>query len=195
MTHQLPPLPYNYDALEPFIDSKTMEIHHTKHHQTYVDKLNAVLEKYPDLQGTTIEELLTNWNNLQIEDADKTAIRNHGGGHMNHTLFWNYLNPASAKDELLCKEVESAYGSVPEFKEQFTESAIKLFGSGWTWLVRDNVNSKLIIQNLPMQDNPLMLGLQPLLGLDCWEHAYYLKYQYRRPEYIENFWKAQKLIQ
>lgn len=194
MKHTLPQLPYAYDALEPYIDAKTMEIHHTKHHQAYVDKLNAALEKYPDLIGKPLEELLMNLDNLKVEDADRTAIRNHGGGHMNHSLFWKYLDPTNQKDELLGREINSIFGSVDEFKKQFTDSASKLFGSGWTWLVRNNQNSKLEITNLRLQDSPIMSGLQPIIGLDVWEHAYYLKYQNRRPEYIENFWKTLKLI-
>ena len=194
MKHELPKLPYAYDALEPYIDAKTMELHHTKHHQTYVDKLNAALEKYPELQGRPVEELLMDLANLKVDEADRTAIRNHGGGHFNHTLFWKILDPSNTKDELLSKEIISTFGSLDEFKKQFTDSATKLFGSGWTWLARDNKNSKLVIQNLPMQDAPIMTGLQPMFGLDVWEHAYYLKYQNRRPEYIENWWKALKLI-
>jgi superoxide dismutase, Fe-Mn family len=194
MKHELPKLPYAYDALEPYIDAKTMELHHTKHHQTYVDKLNAALEKYPDLQGRPVDELLMNLQTLQVDDADRAAIRNHGGGHSNHSLFWKYLDPSNTKDELLSKEIVSTFGSIEEFKKQFTDSATKLFGSGWTWLVRNGQTSKLEIKNLPMQDSPMMSGLQPLLGLDVWEHAYYLKYQNRRAEYIENFWKALKLI-
>ncbi len=194
MKHELPKLEYEYDALEPHIDAKTMEIHHTKHHQTYVDKLNAALEKYPDLQGRPLEELLINLKGLEIEDADRMAIRNHGGGHMNHSLFWKYIDPANTKDELLSKEIIAAFGSIEEFKKQFTDSATKLFGSGWTWLVRDDKTSKLLIQNLPMQDTPIMLGLQPLIGLDVWEHAYYLKHQNRRAEYIESWWNVLKII-
>ena len=191
---ELPKLPYSYNALEPYIDAKTMELHHTKHHQTYVDKLNAALEKYPDLQGRPIEELLMNLASLKVDEADRTAIRNHGGGHLNHSLFWKYLDPSNKKDELLAKEIVSTFGSQEEFKKQFTDSATKLFGSGWTWLVRNGQNSKLEIKNLPMQDSPLMMGLEPVLGLDVWEHAYYLKYQNRRAEYIENWWKVLKLI-
>lgn len=195
MKHELPKLPYAYGALEPYIDAKTMEIHHTKHHQAYVDKLNAALEKYPDLQGRPVEELLLDLANLKVEEADRTAIRNHGGGHFNHSLFWKYLDPSHQKDELLSKEIASTFGSIEEFKKQFTDSATKLFGSGWTWLLRDTSNSKLVVQNLPMQDAPIMNNkFQPLLGLDLWEHAYYLKCQNRRPEYIENFWQTIKLI-
>lgn len=194
MKHELPKLPYAYDALEPYIDAKTMEIHHTKHHQAYIDKLNAALEKYPDLQGRPVDELLMDFENLKVEDADRTAIKNHGGGHSNHSLFWKYLDPSNVKDELLSKEIASTFGSVEDFKKQFTESAVKVFGSGWTWLVRDNKDSKLKIVNLPNQDSPMISGLQPILGLDLWEHAYYLKCQNRRAEYIENFWKVLKLI-
>ncbi|MBX4191338.1 MAG: superoxide dismutase [Candidatus Doudnabacteria bacterium] len=194
MNHQLPKLPYAYSALEPFIDAKTMELHHTKHHQTYVDKLNAALEKYPDLQGRPVEELLTNLMNLKVDEADRTAIRNHGGGHFNHSLFWKYLDPSNKPDELVVKEIKSAFGSIPDFKKQFTDSATKLFGSGWTWLVRNGATSKLEIKNLPMQDAPIMSGIEPILGLDCWEHAYYLKYQNRRAEYIEAWWSLLKLI-
>jgi Fe-Mn family superoxide dismutase len=194
MKHELPKLSYSYDALEPYIDAKTMELHHTKHHQTYVDKLNAALEKYPELVGKPVEELLTNLQTLKVEDADRLAIRNHGGGHLNHSLFWKFLDPANKKDELLSKEINSTFGSIDEFKKQFTDSATKLFGSGWTWLVRNGQTSKLEIKNLPMQDAPIMSGLDPRLGLDVWEHAYYLKYQNRRAEYIEAFWKIIKLI-
>lgn len=194
MKYELPKLNYDYGALEPYIDAKTMEIHHTKHHQTYVDKLNAALEKYPEIQGRPVEELLMDLQNLKVEEADRTAIRNHGGGHANHSLFWKYLDPANTKDELLTKEITSTFGSVDNFKKQFGDSAAKVFGSGWTWLARDGKTSKLIIQNLPNQDSPLMTGLQPIFGLDVWEHAYYLKYQNRRPEYIEAWWSILKLI-
>ena len=195
MKYELPKLPYAYDALEPYIDAKTMEIHHTKHHQTYIDKLNTALEKYPELVGRPIEELLMDLANLKVEDADRIAIRNHGGGHLNHSLFWKYLDPANTKDDLLVKEIISTFGSVDEFKKQFTDSATKLFGSGWTWLVRDAKNSKLVIQNLAMQDSPVMNNLfQPIFGLDVWEHAYYLKYQNKRPDYISAWWNVLKLI-
>lgn len=194
MKHELPKLAYSYDALEPYIDARTMEIHHTKHHQAYVDKLNAALEKYPNLQGRPVEELLKDLANLNVEEADRTAIRNHGGGHLNHSMFWQILDPSNKKDELLEREIISSFGSVEEFKKQFGESAAKVFGSGWTWLVRDGQSSKLKIQNMPNQDSPLMLSLQPIFGLDVWEHAYYLKYQNRRPEYIEAWWNILKLI-
>jgi len=194
MKHELPQLNYAYDALEPYIDAQTMEIHHTKHHQAYVDKLNAALDKYPDLVGKPLEELLTNLQNLSVDDADRIAIRNHGGGHMNHSLFWKYLDPSNQKDEQFVADVAVTFGSVEDFKKQFTDSATKLFGSGWTWLIRNGKTSKIEIINLPLQDNPIMLGNEPLLGLDVWEHAYYIKHQNRRPEYIESFWKVLKII-
>jgi len=194
MKYELPKLAYEYGALEPYIDAKTMEIHYTKHHQAYVDKLNAAVEKYPDLVGRPVEELLIDLANLKVEEADRTAIRNHGGGHFNHSLFWKYLDPANKKDELVSKEIISTFGTIEDFKKQFSDSAAKVFGSGWCWLARDNKTSKLVIQNLPNQDAPIMTGLQPIFGLDVWEHAYYLKYQNKRPEYIENWWKVLKLI-
>ncbi len=195
MIYQLPKLSYAYDALEPYIDAQTMEIHHTKHHQTYVDKLNAALEKYPDLQGRPVEELLMDLANLKVDEADRTAIRNHGGGHFNHSFFWKILDPANQKDELLVKEIISTFGSIDEFKKQFADSATKVFGSGWTWLVRNNKDSKLEIKNLPMQDAPIMNNtFQPIFGLDVWEHAYYLKYQNKRADYIAAWWNVLKLI-
>ncbi len=194
MKFELPKLPYAYDALEPYIDAKTMEIHHTKHHQAYIDKLNAALEKYPDLQGRPVEELLMDLNNLKIDETDRTAIRNLGGGHANHTLFWKYLDPSNQKDELLSKEIISTFGSIEDFKKQFADSAGKVFGSGWCWLVRNNQNSKLEMRNLPNQDSPYMMGLEPIFGLDVWEHAYYLKYQNKRADYIAAWWNVLKLI-
>jgi len=159
-----------------------------------VDKLNAAVEKYPDLMGRPVEELLMNLPNLKVEEADRTAIRNHGGGHYNHSQFWKYLDPSNKKDELLTKELILTFGSVEEFKKQFTDSAAKVFGSGWAWLARDNKTSKLVIQNLPNQDSPLITGLQPIFCLDVWEHAYYLKYQNKRPDYITAWWNVLKLI-
>ena len=194
MKHTLPPLPYGYDALEPYIDARTMEIHYTKHHQTYVDKLNAALEKYPDLQGRPVEELLKDLTGLKVDEADRIAIKNHGGGHLNHSLFWTYVDPANKKDELLSKEVISTFGSLDEFKKQFSDSAAKLFGSGWTWLVRDGKTSKLEIKNFPGQDSPITAGQAPIFCLDVWEHAYYLKYQNKRPDYINAWWSVLKLI-
>ena len=203
MKHTLPQLTYSYDALEPYIDARTMEIHHTKHHQTYIDKLNAALEKYPDLQEKPVEELLAKLDSLKVSDADRTAIRNHGGGHINHSLFWQIMGPVSPSesrggpkkeiDEKLVEEIKSTFGSVEDWKKEFTDLSTKLFGSGWVWLARDE-NGKLHMHQMPNQDSPYLHGHTPVLGLDIWEHAYYLKYQNRRPEYIEAWWKVLKLI-
>jgi Fe-Mn family superoxide dismutase len=193
MKQELPKLNYSYDALEPYIDAKTMELHHTKHHQAYIDKLNAVLEKYPDLQRMAVEDLLKNLATLKVEESDRAIIRNHGGGHINHSFFWKLLDPKNTPDQTLITEINSTFGSVEEFKKQFTDLATKVFGSGWAWLSRDE-SGKLIMKALPLQDSPHMQNLTPLIGLDLWEHAYYLKYQNRRPEYIENWWKVLKII-
>lgn len=182
---ELPKLPYPYDALEPYIDAQTMEIHHTKHHQTYVNKLNAALEKYPNLQNKSLEELL---KNLSVVPEDiRTAVGNHGGGHFNHSLFWKIMAPNVTPTPEIEEAINKSFGSFDEFKKNFTETATGVFGSGWTWLVKDKEN-KLLIVPTPNQDNPLSEGHTPLLGIDVWEHAYYLKYQNRRPEYIENWW-------
>ncbi len=196
MKHELPKLNYSYDALEPYIDAKTMEIHHTKHHQTYVDKLNAVLEKYPELQDKPLEEILKNLHTFKMDEdgEDMWAIINHGGGHLNHSLFWKLLDPSNQKDEQLVASINAAFGSIEEFKKQFTAEATQHFGSGWTWLVKDNEDGKLHIQSTLNQNSPYMSNNTPLIGLDVWEHAYYLKYQNRRAEYIEAWWKVVKLI-
>lgn len=193
MKFELPKLAYDYSALEPHIDAKTMELHHSKHHQAYVDKLNAALEKYPDLQNTSIEDLLKNLSTLEVAENDRTAIRNHGGGHANHSFFWQIIGPQKEIDERLIGDINSEFGSVEEFKKQFTDLATKVFGSGWAWLARDE-NSRLHLHALPLQDSPLMHGHTPVIGLDVWEHAYYLKYQNRRAEYIEAWWNILKLI-
>lgn len=193
MKYTLPQLPYDYNALEPYIDAKTMEIHHTKHHQIYIDKLNGVLEKYPDLENFTLEELLKRIKGLKVEEPDRKMIQNHGGGHLNHSFFWTIMGPAKEIDEKLVADINATFGSVDEFKKSFSEAAVKVFGSGWAWLVRD-ADAKLKIIGMPNQDSPLMEGLTPVIGLDVWEHAYYLKYQNRRPEYIENWWKVLKLL-
>lgn len=193
MKHELPKLSYSYDALEPYIDAQTMEIHYTKHHQTYVDKLNAALEGHPELEEFTVETLLLHLEKLEVDDKTKTAIRNHGGGHANHSLFWKVMDPAQTKDEKLSAEIAEAFGSVEAFKKLFTEKATTLFGSGWVWLNRKS-DGKLHICSKHNQDSPLMEGCTPILGIDVWEHAYYLKYQNRRAEYIENWWKIIKLI-
>jgi len=193
MLYQLPKLNYSFDALEPYIDAKTMEIHYTKHHQAYLDNFLKVVEKYPQLQTKPVEEILRELNDLPVEDTDRTKLRNFGGGFYNHNLFWSIMGPKKEIDENLKKEIETAFESVDKFKEQFNAIATAHFGSGWVWLVRD-AHSKLQIYSLPNQDCPLTLGHTPILTLDVWEHAYYLKYQNRRAEYINNWWKVVKII-
>jgi len=193
MKHELPRLAYTYDALEPFIDAQTMEIHYSKHHQKYLDNFNAVLEKYPNLQEIQPEELLKQIATLQIDEKDKTALKNNGGGYVNHSFFWSILGPQKELSQTLIDEIIAEFGSVEEFKKIFTQAAVGHFGSGWAWLVKDE-NGKLKVYSLPNQDSPLSLGHTPLIVIDLWEHAYYLKYQNRRPEYIDNFWNILKLI-
>lgn len=186
MPYQLPTLPYAYTALEPFIDAQTMEIHYSKHHQTYVDKLNAALEKYPELQAKPVEELLKNLSAVP-EDA-RTAVRNHGGGHANHSMFWNWMAPkAAAPSAVVVDTLTKAFGGVDAFKEKFSAEAAGRFGSGWAWLVKDG-SGALSIMSTANQDSPLSEGKTPVLGLDVWEHAYYLKYQNKRPDYITAWW-------
>lgn len=183
---QLPELGYSYETLEPTIDAKTMEIHYTKHHQAYVTGLNAIVESHPALAGKTVEELLKSWNTLP--ESAKLAVRNHGGGHHNHSLFWKLLTkdvvsiPSDLKEML-----ETTFGSIEKFKAEFENAAKTRFGSGWAWLVVDQ-NKKLKIISTANQDSPLMEGYIPVLGLDVWEHAYYLNYQNRRPDYVSLFW-------
>ncbi len=187
MAEKLPKLKYSYSALEPWIDAKTMEIHYTKHHQAYVDNLNKALEKHPELSKKKVEELLRDLNSVP-EDI-RNVVRNHGGGHVNHSLFWEILTP-NVKDrefnveiaEIIVKE----FGDFVKFKEQFSNAAMGRFGSGWAWLVMHN--GKLEIYSTANQDSPLMDGKTPILGLDVWEHAFYLKYQNRRAEYAAAFW-------
>lgn len=184
--HTLPQLPYSYDALEPHIDAQTMEIHHTKHHQGYVDKLNAALEKYPELQEKSIDELIIELADLP-EDV-RMAVRNNGGGHYNHSLFWTVLSPEKTEPtgELL-EAINEKFGSFEKFKEQFTVAASTRFGSGWAWLIAD-VSGGLSVDSTPNQDTILTESKKPILGLDVWEHAYYLNYQNKRPDYIDSFW-------
>lgn len=185
----LPELPYGYGALEPFIDEETMHLHHDKHHATYVNNLNAALEGYPELQEKTIVELLSNLNALPKEVA--TAIRNNGGGHYNHTLFWESMGPnkgGKPTGELLSR-IERDFGNFEDFKDKLSKAALGRFGSGWGWLVEDN-NGKLSVISTANQDTPLEMGLNPLLLLDVWEHAYYLKYQNRRADYISAWWNT-----
>ncbi len=193
MKYELPQLPYSYNALEPYIDAKTMEIHHTKHHQGYVDKLNAALEKYPELQERPLEDLLKNLSNLKVDEKDRTAIRNHGGGHLNHSFFWQIMGPAKERDETLVSEIEKTFDSVEEFKKLFGEAAANHFGSGWAWLAEDE-SGILKIYSLPNQDSPYLQNHTPIIGLDVWEHSYYLQHQNRRPEYIKAWWNVLKLI-
>ncbi|HLR73353.1 MAG TPA: superoxide dismutase [Pseudogracilibacillus sp.] len=183
---ELPELPYAYDALEPTIDKETMNIHHTKHHNTYVNNLNAALEGHADLQSKSLKDLISDLDALP-EDI-RTAVRNNGGGHANHSLFWKVLSPngGGAPSGELADKINEKFGSFDEFKETFQKAAAGRFGSGWAWLVLDNGNIDVI--STPNQDNPIMEGKTPLLGLDVWEHAYYLKYQNRRPEYAKAFW-------
>ncbi len=187
--HTLPELPYSYDALEPYIDARTMEIHHTKHHNGYVTKLNAALEKYPELFEVSLEELLRNINSVP-EDI-RTAVRNNGGGHANHSLFWTLMSPDGGGEPFgdLADALSRHFGSFEHFKEIFSSTAAGHFGSGWAWLVLDAFG-KLRVYSTSNQDSPYMDGFTPLLGLDVWEHAYYLNYQNRRPEYIQNWWNV-----
>ncbi|MFD0943584.1 superoxide dismutase SodA [Savagea faecisuis] len=188
MAYKLPELPYAYDALEPHIDARTMEIHHTKHHNTYVTNVNAALEGHADLASKSVEELISNMD--AIPEDIRTAVRNNGGGHANHSLFWEILSPNGGGEPTgaLADEINEKWGSFDAFKEEFAKAAATRFGSGWAWLVLDN--GKLDIMSTPNQDSPLMEGKTPILGLDVWEHAYYLNYQNRRPDYIGAFWNV-----
>lgn len=193
MKFELPKLAYAYDALEPYIDAKTMEIHHGKHHQAYLDKFNGVLEKNPQLKFDSAEEILMNLNNLEVSDDDRKVLKNHGGGFVNHDFFWKLMGPEKEVDNGLAAEIGKAFGSVDDFKTKFGAAALGQFGSGWAWLVRD-ADKELKVYALPNQDSPLTLGHEPLVCLDVWEHAYYLKYQNKRAEYIENWWNVLKLL-
>jgi len=183
MPHTLPSLEYDYNALEPFIDAETMEIHHTKHHQTYVDKLNAALEGQEELASLEVDQLVSNLS--QVPENIRSAVRNHGGGHANHSFFWPLLKKDVALDGALREAIIKDFKSVEQFKAEFSQKAGLLFGSGWTWLITDK--GKLSVMTTPNQDSPLSSGKTPILGLDVWEHAYYLKYQNRRPDYIDAF--------
>jgi len=186
MKPTLPTLPYAYDALEPFFDAKTMEIHHTKHHQTYVDKLNAALEGQADLQKLGVNDVLKNLNS--VPENIRTAVRNHGGGHANHSFWWPILRKEVNFGGDIAKAINSKFGGYDEFKEKFSTAAALLFGSGWTWLVVNE--GDLEIMTTPNQDSPLSQGKTPVLGIDVWEHAYYLRYQNRRPDYIAAFFNV-----
>ncbi len=186
MTHTLPDLGYAYDALEPYFDARTMEIHHTKHHQTYIDKLNAALENHPALQEASAQELVSALDT--VPEAIRTAVRNHGGGHANHSFFWPLLKKDVAPEGEVVAAIERRWGGLDQFRTEFTSAATLLFGSGWTWLVWNG--GDLEIMTTANQDSPHSRGQQPIMGLDVWEHAYYLKYQNRRPEYIEAFFNV-----
>ncbi|WP_147802907.1 superoxide dismutase [Alkalicoccus halolimnae] len=188
MAFTLPDLPYAHDALEPHIDEETMKIHHGKHHNTYVTKLNAALEGHSDLQNKSIEELLTDLNSLP--ENVKGPVRNNGGGHYNHTIFWQLMSPngGGTPEGELAGAINSTFGSFDEFKEEFKNAALGRFGSGWAWLVVNN--GSLEIMSTPNQDTPISEGKTPVLGVDVWEHAYYLKYQNKRPDYVEAFFNV-----
>lgn len=193
MKFELPKLPYAFDALEPHIDAKTVEIHYSNHHQTYLNNFQAVVDKYPELEKMTAEEILKNLEHLNVEDEDWTKLKNMGGGFVNHNIYWSNLGPNKEIDKNLVDQIVAEFGSVEKFKEQFNQLATTLFGSGWVWLV-ENQEGKLNIYQLPNQDSPYELGHTPILALDIWEHAYYLKYQNKRTEYINAWWNVVTLI-
>lgn len=191
MAFELPKLPYEYDALEPYFDAKTMEIHYTKHHQAYVDKLNKALEGEDELSSKAVEDLLRDVKSAP--EAIRQQVINHGGGHFNHTVWWEIINPenkSSSPSGMLEEEIKKAFGSFDDFKKEFTQKATTLFGSGWTWLAADENGTNLHIHNHPNQENPLLHNHKPILGIDVWEHSYYLKYQNRRAEYVDAFWNV-----
>ncbi len=193
MAYELPDLPYDYNALEPVIDEETMHLHHEKHHNTYVTNLNAALEKHPEADKGSIEELLANLD--EVPEDIRRAVRNNGGGHANHSMFWQIMGPTGQgggePTGELASAIDSAFGSFESFKEQWAAAAApgSVFGSGWAWLVSSPTGT-VSIDTTPNQDSPIMEGKLPIIGLDCWEHAYYLKYQNRRPEYIDNWWQV-----
>ena len=188
MAFELPKLPYAVDALEPYIDAQTMSIHHDKHHQAYVTNLNAAIEKHPELASKSLEALLSDLN--AIPEDIRTAVRNHGGGTWNHNMFWEIMGPkmGGMPDAELTKAIEGAFGSFDAFKAEFEKAATTRFGSGWAWLVKKG--DGLAVVSTANQDTPISDGMAPILGIDVWEHAYYLKYQNRRPEYISNWWNV-----
>ena len=188
MAFELPKLPYAYNALEPYIDAQTMELHHTKHHNTYITKLNEALAKHPELSNKSLEQLLGDLN--AIPEDIRGAVRNHGGGTWNHNMFWEIMGPNAGgmPSGNLAAALESNFGSFDAFKSEFDQAATTLFGSGWAWLVKRG--GGLAVVTTPNQDNPLSQGMTPVMGIDVWEHAYYLKYQNRRPEYVANWWNV-----
>ncbi|MGZ3556128.1 MAG: superoxide dismutase [Gemmatimonadaceae bacterium] len=188
MAFALPPLPYDFAALEPHIDAKTMEIHHGKHHQTYVNNLNAAIEKAPELASKSLDDLMRGVN--KVPEAVRTAVRNNGDGHWNHSMFWQIMAPKAGGEPggNLGAAIKTAFGDFAKFRDQFGAAGVGRFGSGWAWLI--NTGGKLSIASTPNQDNPLMEGQKAIMGLDVWEHAYYLKYQNRRPDYIQAWWNV-----
>ena len=193
MSHTLPDLPYTPNALEPHIDARTMEIHHGKHHQTYIDKLNGALANHDNLLSLPVEDLITDISSLPADIQG--AVRNNGGGHANHTFFWNSLSPSGGgtPSGSLLEAINSSFGNLDSLKSEFAQAALNRFGSGWAWLIKDS-SGKLIVTSTPNQDSPLMAGIAestgtPILGLDVWEHAYYLNYQNRRPDYVNAYWE------
>ena len=188
MPHTVPPLPYDYSALEAAIDEQTMHLHHDKHHQAYVDKLNGAIEKHPELEGKSAEELITDLN--AIPDDIRMVVRNNGGGHVNHTMFWEIMGPNGGGEPTgaIGDAIKEAFGSFEDFKKQFNEAGVGRFGSGWVWLVK--AGGALKIVSTANQDNPLSEGQTPILGNDVWEHAYYLRYQNQRPKYLEAWWNV-----
>ncbi|MGA7730775.1 MAG: superoxide dismutase [Chloroflexia bacterium] len=190
MAHELPPLPYDYDALEPYIDEQTMHLHHDKHHQTYITNLNNALANYPDLQDKSAEDLIKDLNSVPADI--RTAVQNNGGGHVNHTMFWEIMGPGGeggAPRGALGDAIDATFGSFDAFKAAFQDAGVKRFGSGWAWLVRDS-GGGLKVVSTANQDNPMSDGQFPILGNDVWEHAYYLKYQNRRPDYLAAWWNV-----
>jgi superoxide dismutase, Fe-Mn family len=188
VAYVVPPLPYAFDALEPYIDKLTMEIHHDKHHGAYVTNLNKALEGHADLQALSIEDLLTHLD--RVPENIRTAVRNNGGGHMNHSMFWKIMKKGGGGEPKgkVAEAIQSSFGSFADFKTKFSQAGVTRFGSGWAWLLYKD--GKLTIDSTPNQDNPVMNGAKPVMGLDVWEHAYYLKYQNKRPDYIEAWWNV-----
>jgi Fe-Mn family superoxide dismutase len=189
MKYEIPKLEYGYDALEPFIDAQTMLIHHTKHHQAYTDKLNGVLEKYPAIADVALEETMRNLTASGMTEADQKVFRNHGGGYLNHNLYWTSMGPAKHVNQALVDEVTSTFGNIDELKKKLGELALGQFGSGWAWLVR-TADGKLETYATPNQDSPYLQNQTPIIGIDVWEHAYYLKYQNKRADYIQQWWNV-----
>jgi superoxide dismutase, Fe-Mn family len=189
MAHEVPALPYDYSALEPFIDSQTMKLHHDMHHGAYVKNLNAALEKYTNLQSKKVEELLRDLN--AVPEDIRTAVRNNGGGHMNHTMFWKIMKPQGGGDPSgpIAEVIKKSFGSFKDFQTKFNDTGAKQFGSGWVWLIGKS-NGEFQVMSTPNQDNPISQGLFPIMGNDVWEHAYYLKYNNRRPEYLAAWWNV-----